>query len=392
MGREIAISGIGEAQVGRFPDRSALDISLAVANEAIADAGIDRADIDALLVAPCFADPWFNTDLGFARLVDELGLRNTVNLNAQVNAGGSTGTALLKTASGLIANGEAETVLCVHAEKFTNLSGQGGFDFFAKAGIEREFEAPFGMVYNALPAFTTQRYLHEFGVSIERVAEVSVSCREWSALHECAMYRDRITVEDVMSAPEIASPLTSLMLNALGDGGSAFVVTGGERARSTTDTPVYVWGDGGIVNTYSFAQHEDLTRMNWSVAAERAYLSAGVTPADIDIVEIYMAYPIFHLILLEEMGFCDRGEAGDLIASGVTLPGGSLPMSTNGDAMSYGHIGAGVGVATLVETCRQLMGKAGDRQVPDAAVALKTSAGGAYADAQITIFGKEPRR
>lgn len=392
MAEGIAISGIGEAQVGRFKERAPLDIALAVANEAIADAGIERAEIDALLVAPCFADPWFNTDLGFARLVDELGLRNTARLNAQVNAGGSTGTALLKTASGLIANGEAETVLCVHAEKFTNLSGQEGFDFFAKAGIEREFEAPFGMVYNALPALTAQRYMHEFGTPLERLAEVAVSCREWAALHECAMYRDRITVEDVLAAPVIATPLTSLMLNALGDGGSSFVVTGAERARSTTETPVYVWGEGGTVNTYSFAQHDDLTRMNWSVAAERAYAGAGVGPGDIDIVEIYMAYPIFHLILLEEMGFCGRGEAGDLVASGATLPGGSLPMSTNGDAMSYGHIGAGVGVATLVETCRQLMGKAGERQVPDASIALKTSAGGAYADAQITILGKEPRR
>jgi acetyl-CoA C-acetyltransferase len=388
---QVAITGIGEAPVGRFADRSALTVALRVAAEAIDDAGIERRDIDALLAAPCFADPWFNTDLGFARLVDELGLRGTVRLNAQVNAGGSTGTALLQTAAGLIASKRAETVLCVHTEKFTNLSGQEGFDFFAKAGIERDFEAPNGMVYNALPALATQRYLYEHDAPIEYLAEVAVSCRRWAELHPCAMFREPITVDDVMSSPMIATPLRSLMLNALGDGGSAFIVTTGERARATTNTPVYMWGEGGIVNTYSFAQHEDLTRMNWSVAGHRAFEEARISPSNVDIVEIYMAYPIFHLILLEELGFAERGRAGELVASGATSPGGSLPMSTNGDAMSYGHIGAGVGVATVVETCRQLMGKAGERQVPNASIALKTSAGGAYADAQVTIFGKEPR-
>ena len=131
--------------------------------------------------------------------------------------------------------------------------------------------------------------------------------------------------------------------------------------------------------------------MNWSVAGQRAFADARISPSDVDIVEIYEAYPIFNLIMLEELGFAERGRAGELVASGATSPGGSLPMSTNGDAMSYGHIGAGVGVATLVETCRQLMGKAGDRQVPNATIAAKTSSGGAYADAQVTIFGKEPR-
>jgi acetyl-CoA C-acetyltransferase len=389
--QDAVIVGIGEAPVGRFPDRAPLDIALSVANEAIEDSGLDRREIDTLMVAPCFADPWFNTDLGFARLVDELGLRETVRLNMQVNAGGSTGTMLLKNATSLVRNGESKAVVCVHAEKFTNLSGQEGFDFFAKAGIERDFESPYGMVYNAIPAFIAHRYMHETGTSIEDIAAVAVSCREWASLHPCAMFRERITVEQVLESKLVASPMRSLMLNALGDGGSSFVVTDAERAKDSANDPVYIWGEGDIVNTYSFAQHRDITRMNWSVAGQRAFEKARIAPSDVDIVEIYMAYPIFHVILLEELGFVPRGEAGKLFAAGETRPGGSLPVSTNGDAMSYGHIGAGVGVATLVESCRQLMGRAGDRQVPDASVVLKTSAGGAYADAHVTILGKEPR-
>ena len=389
--REAVIVGTGEVPCGKYPDRSPLDIAISVAEQAIADSGLERKDIDTVLVGPCFADPWFHTDLGFARMVDELSLRETVKLNAQINAGGSTGTALLKTAVSMVESGRAEAVLCLHAEKFTNLSGQQGFDFFAKAGIERDFEAPFGMVYNAMPAFVAQRYLHETGRPVEDLAEVTVSCRDWAALHPNAMFRKRITVDEVMASKVVASPMHSLMLNMLGDGGSAFIVTTAERAKGVQPQPVYLWGEGGIVNTYSFAQHVDVTRMNWAQVANQAYKQARVSASDIDIVEIYMAYPIFHLVLMEEMGFCKRGEAGELYKSGATKPGGSLPVSTFGDAMSYGHIGAGIGLACIVESVRQLQGKCGERQVKDASVVLKAACGGAYADAQITIFGKEPR-
>jgi acetyl-CoA acetyltransferase len=153
----------------------------------------------------------------------------------------------------------------------------------------------------------------------------------------------------------------------------------------------HVWGEGDLVNTYSFTQHRDITRMNWQKVAQQAYEEARIQADDIDIVQIYMAYPIFHLVLMEEMGFCKRGEAGALYRSGATRPGGSLPVSTFGDAMSYGHIGAGIGLAAIVESVRQLRGEAGARQVSGASTILKASAGGAYADAHITIFGKEPR-
>ena len=391
MKDKAVIVGIGEAPCGRYPDRLALDIAVNVCEQAIVDSGLDRKEIDTVLVGPCFADPWFNTDLGFARMVDELALRETVKLNAQMNAGGSTGTALLKTAVAMVESGRAKAVLCMHVEKFTNLSGQEGFDFFAKAGIEQNFESPFGMVYNAMPAFVAQRYMYETGCTERDIAEVTVSCREWTALHPNAMFRKRITVEEVMASKVVASPMHSLMLNMLGDGGNAFIVTSESRAKGAQAKPVYMWGEGGIVNTYSFAQHRDVTRMNWSVPARQAFEQARIGASDVDIVEIYVAYPIFHLLMLEEMGFCDRGQAAEMFRSGATRPGGKLPVSTFGDAMSYGHIGAGIGLAATVESVRQLRGDAGERQVPDASIVLKTTAGGAYADAQITIFAKEPR-
>src|SRR5271170_4669404 len=135
-----AITGIGEVPVRRDPSRSVLEIAVVAAQDAMADAGLEPSDVDAVLMAPCFADPWFSADLSFGRLLDELALRPNVRLSAQVSGGGSTSEALLRTATGLIASGEATNVLCVHADKFTNMSDQAGFDFFASAGTEHDFE------------------------------------------------------------------------------------------------------------------------------------------------------------------------------------------------------------------------------------------------------------
>jgi acetyl-CoA C-acetyltransferase len=386
-----AITGVGEVPVRRDPGRSVLDIAITAAQSAMADAGLEPADIDAVLMAPCFADPWFNADLNFGRLMDELALRSNVRLSAQVSGGGSTGDVLLRTATGLIASGEARNVLCVHAEKFTNMSDQAGFDFFATAGTEHNFEAPYGMLYNAIPALAARRYMFETGTTLEQIGHVSVSCREWAALNPSALYRERITIEDVMASREIVSPLRALMLNVIADGGSAFVVSAAEDAASITPTPVYVWGHGDAMNRYSFAQNRDITDLGWAEAGAKAYAAAGVSASDVDVAEIYVAYPIFNLMALEGLGFFARGDAGKFAATGGLGPGGSLPMNTNGGTMSYGHTGAGVGVAFLVESCLQLMGKAGERQVPDVEVLLKTGCGGAYYDAHVTILGREAR-
>lgn len=386
-----AITGIGEVPVRRDPTRSVMEIAITAAEAAMADAGLEPGDIDAVLVAPCFADPWFNADLNFGRLMDELALRPNVRLSAQVSGGGSTGDVLLRCATGLIASGEARNILCVHADKFTTMSEQAGFDFFASAGTEHDFEAPYGMLYNAIPALAARRYMFETGTTLEQIGHVSVSCREWAALNPNALFRDRITIEDVMGSREIASPLRSLMLNVIADGGSAFVVSPAADAASITPTPVYVWGHGDAMNRYSFAQNRDITDLGWSEAGSKAYAEAGVKVSDIDVAEIYVAYPVFNLIALEGLGFFERGQAGKFAATGGLGPGGSLPMNTNGGTMSYGHTGAGVGVAFLVESCLQLMGKAGARQVPDLEVLLKTGCGGAYYDAHVTILGREAR-
>jgi acetyl-CoA acetyltransferase len=192
-----------------------------------------------------------------------------------------------------------------------------------------------------------------------------------------------------MASNMLSTPLRAKHSNMLADGGAAFIVTSAERARELTERPVYFLGEGGVVTHFVYSQEPDVSRFGWAKAARVAFEEAGLTPKDIDVAEIYDSYPIFQLIGFEELGFCERGQGGEMFLRGDTWPGGKMPTTTNGGMLSQGHTGAGGAVAILVETVRQLMGKAGERQVKGARFAAETAVGGTYMDAQVTILGTE---
>lgn len=387
---KIAIIGTGEVPTGRYPDRAPIVSAVESCRQAILDAGIKKDDIDYIIPTGSLWSPAFNTELVTGRVAEELGLTGKAIANFQVFSGGSSTSNILRTAAGLINLGLAKFVLCVHADQLgTGLSAQGGIDLFATAGISPEWEIPFGMHYSAVAALTMQRYMYETGTTPEQLAAVCVSNRKWAELNPNAMHRKPLTIEEVLSSKMLSEPLHAKESNMLADGGSAFIVTSAERARDITEKPVYLLGEGSLVTHFVFSQEPDLTRFGWYEAAEQAYHEAGLTPQDMDIAELYDSYAIYQLLALEGLGLVKRGEAGAFVEAGHTWPGGKLPMTTNGGMLSQGHTGAGGSFAILVETARQLMGKAGPRQVPNARFAIETSTGGTYFDSHVAIFGNE---
>jgi acetyl-CoA C-acetyltransferase len=384
----IAIIGIGEVPTGRYPERSAIQCAIESARLAIQDAGIHKDEIDTVIPTAALCSPAFNTDLVTGRVVEELGLH--VNNNLQLFAGGATSAIMLKVAAGLILAGVSKTILFVHADKLgTSISGQEGIDLFSTAGISKEWEVPYGMHYSAVAGLITQRYMFETGTTAEQLASVCVSNRKWAELNPNAMFRKPLTVENVLASKMLSSPLHAFESNMLADGGSAFIVTSAARAVDQVEQPVFLLGEGSRVTHFALSQEPDLARFGYAAAATEAYAMAGLSPREINIAEIYDSYPVFQLIALEELGLCSRGQAGAFVAAGHTWPHADLPMTTNGGMLSQGHTGAGGGIAILVEAARQLMGKAGDRQVPGARYAIETATGGTYVDAHVTILGNQ---
>ena len=386
---KVAIVGIGEVPTGRFPDTAAIYHGIESAKLAIKDAGINKDEIDFVMPTAALYSPQFNTELVTCRIVEELGLKNA-KTNCQIFAGGSSGSCFVKLGGSLILAGVAEVILCVHAEKLgTGVTAQGGIDLFSTAGISAEWEVPYGQHYSSIAALATTRYQYETGCSDEAMAAVCVSNRKWAELNPNAFFRKPLTIEEVLSSKMLSTPLRAKQSNMLFDGGSAFLLASAERARDMTKKPVYVLGDGSRVTHFVFSQEPDITRYGWADASKDAFREAGLTAKDIDVAEIYDSYPIYQMITFEELGFCKRGEAGEIFLKGETWPGGRIPTTTNGGMLSQGHTGAGGGVALVVEAARQLMGKAGERQVKGARFAVETGVGGTYMDAQVTVLGTE---
>jgi acetyl-CoA acetyltransferase len=386
---QVAVVGIGEVPTGRFPERSELEAAVTVAKAAIQDAGLGVNDIDVVMPVGALASRQFNVDLVFSRLCEELGMLRSASMNTQVMAGGASSSVMLALAESLVSSGAARTVLCLHSDSVGSLPKQQGIDLFSTTGVSEEWELPFGHNMNAVGGLISRRYMFETGTSEEELAAVCVSLRKWAELNPHAMYRSPLTVEEIMASKVVAFPLRSKQCNMLADGASAFVVAAADEAPHMTETPVYVRGHGSLVTHYSVSQDSDLTHLGFPHAAKIAYEQSGLKPEHIDIAEVYDAYPVFPLITLDALNVCRGERAGSFVAAGHTSPGGILPMTTNGGMLSQGHTGAGGGIAVLVEAVRQLMGKAGERQVPNIVNAVESASGGTWMDSHITILSKE---
>ena len=389
---EFAVIGTGEVPHGRHPDRSEFEIAYRVAKLAIQDAGIDKDEIGAVIGAAHIMGDSYNTELFFGRLPEAIGARNC-KITASTISGGASSFSIRKTVEGILASGETDTVLVLHAQRFSQFGANELGKYFAAAGSDPEWDVPYGMTYNALAAMLTQAYLAATPTTIDEVASVCVTLRKWAMLQPNAMFNSKeLTVEKVLGSRMVAYPLTSLMCNLLGDGGCAYIMTTAEKARRVCSKPVYVLSDASEFSHRSItsAKVKDFSEIGkLGEVANRAYERAGLGPKDMDIFEVYASYPSVTLMVLDSLGITEPGTSGQLVASGKCDPGGPYPISTNGEAMGMGHTGTGVGLGVFVESVRQLQGKAGRAQVEGARFLIENCGGGAFMDCHFTVLGNE---
>jgi acetyl-CoA C-acetyltransferase len=387
---EFAIIGTAEVPCGQYPQRNEFEIAYTVARDAVRDAGISMQQIGGVVTAAHIMGGDYNTEMFFGRLPEAIGATNCRAVATTIS-GGASSWSTRKTVEGMLTEGGVDYVLVVHAQRFSQFSANEQAKFFAAAGADAEWEVPYGMTYNALAAMVTQGYMNATGTTIEQVAAMCVANRRWANLQPNAMFYGKpTTVEEVLGSRVVAWPLTALMCNMLADGGSAFVMTRAELAR-TAQKPVYFVGEA---SDYS---HRSIVHAKWGdpgrmvefarPIAQQALERAGVGVGDIDLFELYGSYPGLQLILMDALGMAPAGmTSGELVASGATSPGGKYPTTTNGEALGFGHTGTGVGFSVLVETVRQLQGKAGKAQLPGARFAVENCGGGAFMDLHFSVL------
>ena len=384
----IAIAAAFELPPGRYPDVSSYGMYRKVIREAFTRWGIGPRDIDGVFAMPCGIALGGSPDsFVHERILEDLGLRARVA--ECVNAGGATYAVMVMRAAAAIQMGQADAVLCIGAGKYPKVSAGGG-EAQARLVSDVEFELPYGIFIPAIYALAARRYMAIYGAKPADLARVAVSARQWALLNPEAIMHSKgpITTDDVLQSRPIVDPFHLLDCSVPCEGGGAVLVTTAERAQQICDRPAHLLGYGERHTHCYVSQAPDLVRTGGVDTATEAFASAGMTPSEVDVAQIYDAFTINPLMLLENLGFCEAGEAPALVHSGATDPGGSIPLNTNGGLLSFGHGGDASGMSVVVEGVRQVMGDAGERQVADVETALVHTYGGMMASHATLLLGR----
>ena len=376
---EIAIVGAAETtEMGRVPHLSQTGLHADAAINAMRDCGLTAGDIDG--VATAGHDP--------CEIAQYLNIAPTWMDGTSV--GGCSFIAHVRHAAAAIKAGLCSTVLITHGE--SGKSGHRAHRPVFPTANQHNFEAVYGALFPP-SRFTlpVMRKMHEDGLTLEQLAQVSVVQREWAAFHPRASFRDPLTVEEVLNSRMIAWPFRILMCCLVTDGGGALILTSAERAADFPTKPVYLRGLGGeSCEGPMVSQMEDLTSSRaFRMSGKAAFQNAGLRHADVDHLMIYDAFAHLPVYGLEDLGFVGRGEGGAFIAEGHTRPGGALPLNTNGGGLSYQHSGM-YGMFALQEGVRQMRGVS-PAQVRDAKVSVVHGVGGMFSSAATAVLTTEDR-
>lgn len=353
----VAIVGIAEL-TGPAAGRSPAGMMAEAARLAIADAGLRKDDIDGLFATTPY---YYAPTLTFA---EYFGLAPRYTDSTVL--GGCSFEAYIGHAAAAIEAGLCDYALIAYG------STQRTDGRALVSGSEwLDYERPYGLMHPISPiAMIAARHMHRYGSTSEQFAHAAVAAREWSHLNPRAPYRDLpLTVDEVLTSPLISTPVHKLDCCLVTDGAAALVVTSAERARDAARDPAFVLGFGEASDHRNITGMADLTVTRAVDSSARAFDMAGLTPQDVDVAEVYDAFTMSLAILLEDIGFCAKGDGGAFLASGATRPGGTLPLNTNGGGLSFMHPGM-LGAFLLTEAVQQLRGEAGARQVAKARTAV----------------------
>ncbi len=385
--RTPAIVGIADADLrdGEVAEPTTpLRMQAQLAAAAAADAGIEVAEIDAVLTTGSWSPGGVGAMPSLA-LSEYLGI--TPRFVDSTNIGGASFEAHVAHASMAIAAGACDVALVSYAslqrsQRSRTLGGTGGGELMT------QFEEPWGLPTPVGSyALAAMRHMHEFGTTSEQLAAIAVAARAWAAANPHATKRDPLTVDDVLASPMIAEPLHRLDCCLVTDGGGAVILTAAEDAPPAA-RPVDVVGYGESVSHLTIQSMRDLTRTAVGPAGRAAFAMAGLAPDDVDVAELYDSFTITVLLQLEDLGLCERGAAGEFVASGAIEPGGSLALNTNGGGLSYAHPGM-YGIFLIIEAVRQLRGEAVGIQVADPRTALVSGVGGRLSSASALLLHRE---
>lgn len=369
-----AIVGVGHAGFGEAHGFSAYDIMAQSTHAALNDAGLKLSDVDGLFCT------MMEDSMPALMAAEYLGIQPRYIDGTMT--GGSSFVNYLTSATMALEAGLCDVALICYGSNQRTASGR-----LVTASKLPPYEGLYSPRYPISGyALAAARHMYEYGTTRENLADVAVAARAWASHNPEAFMRDPLTREDVLSSRMVGDPLTKLDCCLVTDGGGAVILVRADRAKDFPNAPVYVLGSAAESSHRQISQMKDFTVTAAKDSGKRAFAMAGVTPADIDVVELYDAFTINTILFLEDLGFCKKGEGGAFVSDGRIAPGGSLAVNTNGGGLSCVHPGM-YGIFTIIEAARQIRGDAPGMQLDGVELAVAHGNGGVLSSQVTAILG-----
>ena len=380
----VCILGAGSTKYGKL-NESIIEIALSASVDAIESAGISPNDIQAGYISNVFGVADKQVHIAPV-IMSNLGISHVPGLTIESACG--SGSVMFREAFANIRAGFYNCVLALGVEKITHTGTTQSTTLFSYCS-DFFYEGGNGASFPGLFASIARAYMTKYKADEEDLAHVAVKNHENGLLNPKAHVRKKITVEDVLKSPVVASPLKLYDCCPFSDGASAVILCSEDFAKKSGKPYIQVVGSGRGGSPAAVQGREDISTIPATViAANQAYQMAGITAKDVDFAEVHDCFTIAEIIDVEDLGFFQKGKAAREIREGSTSRKGKIPINPSGGLKSKGHPIGATGIGQIVEVFEQFSGLAGERTIKGAEIALTHNFGATGASAAVHIFKK----
>ena len=382
--KEAAIIGVGQTAFVRGYEGSIRELAFDAYREAMLDTGLTPREIEASIICSAPEYDKQRTPAGTSAKYRGLNPKPTFYIET-VCSSSSSG---LRVAYALVKSGLHRVVLVLGFQKMSEISSQDSQERMGR-GSDVLWEAPFGTMMPAYYAMHARAHFQRYETSSEDLALIRVKAASYGMINKKAVYQKGVTLEQVLTADVVSTPLKRFDCCANADGASCLIVANKERAQSLSNKPVWILGLGAATAPINMSGRDSLTGLACArEAAKEAYQMAGVTAKDIDVAEVHDCFTIAEMMAYEDLGFAKPGEGKDLIRAKETYRDGKIPVNVDGGLLSKGHPIGATGGSQIRTIVLQLRGQAGEMQVKDPEIGLIHNIGGVGVYGNVSILGR----
>jgi acetyl-CoA C-acetyltransferase len=380
---DVGIVGVGQSSFVRGYEGSIRELAFGAYREAMADARLEPADIDASII--CSAPEYDKQRTPAGVIAEYLGLTPQPTLYVEnVCASSSMG---LRIGYSLIRSSLHEVVLILGFQKMSEITSAESQERMGR-GADILWESPFGTMMPAYYAMHARAHFETFGTTEEDLVLIRLKAAHYGQLNDRAVFRKSVSLEQVLSSDVVSTPLKRFDCCANADGSSCLILARKNRIPDAPHKPIWIRGLGAASAPVNMAGRDSLTGLTCAQqAAKEAYKMAGIGPEDVDVAEVHDCFTIAELMAYEDLGFAAPGEGSHLIREKETYREGRIPINVDGGLLSKGHPIGATGGSQIRTVVLQLRGSAGEMQVENPRIGLIHNIGGVGLYGNVTILG-----